>query len=268
VLDTDGTKLGIMSGRDAYYLAQKKNLDLVKISPNSKPPVCKILDYGKFKYETAKKEKEAKRNQQVSELKEILLSMTIDTHDLNTKAKHARKFLTGGDKVKVTIRMRGRQQAHSNLGIKVMEDFYAIVEDVAQIDRRASTEGRAIIMILTPKKLGAEKSSGAASSKPQERVYERPQGQAPKPFRPNPNNANNNQSQVAKPPFKPNGQSGVGVNKPHFASKPQAGTASAKPAIVNAAQRPTGSKPSAATPAQKPTKPTTSGHSNKPTTNK
>ena len=154
-----------MSARDANNLAQKKNLDLVKISPNSTPPVCKIMDYGKYKFETAKKEKEAKKNQQISQLKEILLSMTIETHDLNTKAKHARKFLVAGDKVKVTIRMRGRQQAHSSIGIKVMEDFYAIVEDVAGIDKKASTEGRNIIMILNPKKQTEKSQTGKAVEK-------------------------------------------------------------------------------------------------------
>jgi len=152
VLDTDGSQLGVMSGRDAYSLAQRKGLDLVKISPGANPPVCKILDYGKFKFDQKKRDKELKKAQTVSELKEVWLSMTIEQHDLETKAKHARKFLTVGSKVKVLIRMRGRQQAHAKLGIGVMNDFYAIVEDVSMQDKIPAVEGRSIVMILSPKK--------------------------------------------------------------------------------------------------------------------
>ena len=152
VIDADGGQLGIMSARAANDLANQKNLDLVKISPTAVPPVCKIMDYGKFKFDTQKREKEAKRSQKVSELKEVWLSMTIDRHDLETKAKHARKFLSAGDKVKVSIRMRGRQQAHAKLGIQVMEDFFAICEDLSVMDKKPSTEGRSILMILHPKK--------------------------------------------------------------------------------------------------------------------
>ena len=152
VLDESGEQLGIMSAREANALADKKNLDLVKISPNAKPPVCKIMDYGKYKFEQNKRDKEVKKNQVVSELKEVWLSMTIEKHDLETKAKHARKFLVAGNKVKVLLRMRGRQQAHSNLGVEVMQDFFACVEDVSIQDKKPSTEGRAIVMILSPKK--------------------------------------------------------------------------------------------------------------------
>ena len=126
VIDDNGTQLGIMSSYDASKLADEKNLDLVKISPNAKPPVCKIMDYGKYRFDAIKKEKDARKNQKATELKEIWLSMTIDKHDLETKAKQAVKFISDGDKVKVSIRMRGRQQAHSNLGIDVMQKFFEI----------------------------------------------------------------------------------------------------------------------------------------------
>jgi translation initiation factor IF-3 len=153
VIDENGAQLGIMSAREANYLADSKNLDLVKIQPNAVPPVCKIMDYGKFKFDTQKREKEARRNQKVSELKEVRLSMTIEQHDLETKAKAACKFLQAGDKVKVSLRMRGRQQTHADIGVAVMNDFYKICEDVSTIDKRPSTEGRDIIMILVPKKV-------------------------------------------------------------------------------------------------------------------
>ncbi|MCI8435310.1 MAG: translation initiation factor IF-3 [Clostridia bacterium] len=152
VIDADGTQLGIMSAFEANRLAEEKNLDLVKISPTAVPPVCKIMDYGKFKFDTAKREKDARKNQKISEMKETWLSMTIDTHDLETKAKQTRKFLVAGDKVKVSIRMRGRQQAHADLGVKVMQDFYALLQDVCTMDKRPLTEGRNIIMILLPQK--------------------------------------------------------------------------------------------------------------------
>ena len=174
VLGPNGEQLGVMSARDANSLADKKNLDLVKISPQAKPPVCKIMDYGKYKFEQAKRDKEAKKNQRVSELKEVWLSMTIEKHDLETKAKHAYKFLAAGDKVKVLIRMRGRQQTHANLGINVMEDFYKVVEDVSIKDKKPSTEGRSIVMILSPKKEGAAKQplknqEGSALKQPPEK---------------------------------------------------------------------------------------------------
>jgi len=138
--------------QEAMRLKNQKNLDLVKISPNATPPVCKIMDYGKYKFEQQKREKEAKKNQKTSELKEVRLSMTIEQHDLETKAKHARKFLSAGDKVKVSIMMRGRQQAHSNLGIQVMESFFKVCEDLATMDKYPAKEGRNIIMILAPNK--------------------------------------------------------------------------------------------------------------------
>lgn len=152
VIDENGQQLGIMSAAEANRIADEKNLDLVKINPGATPPVCKIMDYGKFKFDAAKKEKDARKNQKVTELKEIWLSMTIDTHDLETKAKQCLKFLNGGDKVKVSIRMRGRQQAHAAIGVEVMNDFYEIVKDACVFDKKPMTEGRNILMILAPKK--------------------------------------------------------------------------------------------------------------------
>ena len=133
-------------------LAYDKDLDLVKISPNAVPPVCKIMDYGKFKFEQLKKAKEAKKNQKVVELKEIWLSMTIDVGDLNVKAKQAQKFLAAGNKVKVSIRMRGRQNAHGDIGVDVMNRFYKILETEAVMEKKPMFEGRNILMILAPNK--------------------------------------------------------------------------------------------------------------------
>ena len=152
VIVENGVQLGIMSAREANKIADEKNLDLVKISPNTNPPVCKIMDYGKFRFDAAKREKDARKNQKITELKEIWLSMTIDAHDLETKAKQCRKFLMGGNKVKVSIRMRGRQQAHSAIGVEVMNDFYNQVQDCCIFDKKPMLEGRNILMILAPKK--------------------------------------------------------------------------------------------------------------------
>ncbi len=150
VIGADGTQLGIMSSDTALGLAEEANLDLVEISPNANPPVCKIMDYGKYRFELLKKQKEAKKNQKVIELKEIWLSMTIDVGDLNVKAKQASKFLSQGNKVKVSIKMRGRQNAHSNLGMEVMARFYEILKDVAVMEKKPLLEGKNILMILAP----------------------------------------------------------------------------------------------------------------------
>mgnify|MGYP002517306005 CR=1 FL=1 len=141
-----------MSISEALRLAEEQNLDLVKIAANANTPVCKIMDYGKYRFETLKKQKEAKKNQKVVELKEIWLSMTIDVGDLNVKARQAQKFLTSGNKVKVSIRMRGRQNAHSSLGVDVMNRFYDLVKDVSTMEKRPLLEGRNILMILAPLK--------------------------------------------------------------------------------------------------------------------
>lgn len=150
VIDSEGNQLGIMSSRDALNIAIEKELDLVMISPQAKPPVCKIMDYGKFKYEMIKKAKEAKKNQKVVEMKEIWLSATIDTNDLLTKAKQAEKFLKSGDRVRVSIRLKGRQMARPEIGIKVMEEFIEILKETATVDKKPSLEGRSIAMILNP----------------------------------------------------------------------------------------------------------------------
>ena len=152
VISQTGEMLGVMTPYEALRLAEEADLDLVKISPNAVPPVCKIMDYGKYKFELAKKEKENRKNQKVVELKEVQLSMTIDVGDLNVKAKQATKFLTAGNKVKVSIRLRGRQMAHANLAKDVMNGFFESLSEVAVIEKPMNMEGRNIIMILAPKK--------------------------------------------------------------------------------------------------------------------
>ncbi len=142
--------LGVMSARQALELADQAGLDLVKISPNAVPPVCKILDYGKFKFELLKRQKEAKKNQKIVEVKEIWLSMTIDVGDLNVKAKQTLKFLAEGNKVKVSIRMRGRQNAHADLGVAVMQKFADMLGSSAVVEKKPLTENRNIIMIVAP----------------------------------------------------------------------------------------------------------------------
>ena len=133
-------------------LAKEAELDLVKIAPTAKPPVCKIIDYGKYRYELARKEKEAKKKQRTMEVKEVRLSPNIDTNDLNTKANQARKFLAKGDKVKIALRFRGREMAHVNVGKDILDDFYAKLEDVAVVDKPAKLEGRSMVMFLAEKK--------------------------------------------------------------------------------------------------------------------
>ena len=144
--------MGIVSSREAVAAAEEAGLDLVKISPNANPPVCKIMNYGKYLFELNKKAKEAKKNQKVVEIKEVWLSMTIDVGDINVKAKQAQKFLSAGNKVKVSIRMRGRQMAHSELGVDVMKEFYEKVKDYGVIEKKPLTEGRNIWMMLAPVK--------------------------------------------------------------------------------------------------------------------
>ena len=152
VISAEGEQLGIMSAAAALQLAEEADLDLVKISPNAVPPVCKIMNYGKFRFEQAKKEKENRKNQKVVELKEIYLSMTIDIGDLNVKAKKTVEMLGDGNKVKVSIRMRGRQQAHAAMGIDVMKRFFDLLDGKAVMDKEPKTEGRNIMMILSPAK--------------------------------------------------------------------------------------------------------------------
>lgn len=152
LIGENGEQLGIMSAREAYRLAQDAGLDLVKIAPTAKPPVCKIIDYGKYKYEMLRKEKEAKKKQKITEMKEIRLSPNIDDNDLNTKANQARKFITKGDKVKISLRFRGREMAHINMSKKILDDFYEKLSDIAIVDKPAKVEGRSMIMFLSEKR--------------------------------------------------------------------------------------------------------------------
>ncbi len=150
LIGADGTQYGIVSRNQALQIADEAELDLVKISPNAVPPVCKLMNYGKYRFELLKKEKEAKKNQKVTEIKEIRLSMTIDVGDMNVKAKQATKFLQAGNKVKVSLRMRGRQNAHSGLCVDVMNEFYEMVKDYAVMSKKPLTEGKNITMMLDP----------------------------------------------------------------------------------------------------------------------
>lgn len=152
VIGEAGQQLGIMSAREALALAQEADLDLVKIAPNAQPPVCRIVDYGKFRYEQIRKEKEAKKKQKVTEVKEIRLSPNIDTNDLNTKISAARKFLTKGDRVKVTLRFRGREMAHMNTSKHILDDFAESLSDIAVMEKAPKVEGRSMTMFLTEKR--------------------------------------------------------------------------------------------------------------------
>ena len=152
LIGENGEQLGIMSARDAYKLAQEAELDLVKIAPTAKPPVCKIIDYGKYKYEMLRKEKEARKKQKTTEVKEIRLSPNIDDNDLNTKANQARKFITKGDKVKISLRFRGREMAHINSSRQILDDFVEKLSDIAVLDKPAKVEGRSMIVFLSEKR--------------------------------------------------------------------------------------------------------------------
>lgn len=152
LIGPDGEQLGIMSAKEAYFKAKDANLDLVKIAPTAKPPVCKIIDYGKYRYELARKTKEAKKKQKTVETKEIRLSPNIDTNDLNTKVNQARKFLSKGAKVKVSLRFRGREMAHRDVGREILDSFYKELEDVSTVDKPAKMEGRSMVMFLSATK--------------------------------------------------------------------------------------------------------------------
>ena len=152
VIGEDGQQLGIMSAKEAMKLAREAELDLVKIAPTAKPPVCKIIDYGKYRYELARKEKEARKKQKVVELKEVRLSPNIDSNDLNTKINAARKFVTKGNKVKVTLRFRGREMAHMQASRHILDDIAKELEEVAVVEKAPKVEGRAISMVLAEKK--------------------------------------------------------------------------------------------------------------------
>lgn len=151
MVDSDGTQLGIMPLKQAMELAEQKNLDLVKIAPQAKPPVCKIIDYGKFRFEQAKREKEQRKNQRVVEIKEVRLSLNIDTHDFETKKNHAVRFISEGNKVKASIRFRGREMGHPELGQEIMNKFADAMSEVANVEKAPKLEGRTMLMFLTPK---------------------------------------------------------------------------------------------------------------------
>ena len=151
VIGSDGSQLGVMSSAQALEKAFEQNLDLVKIAPQAVPPVCKIIDYGKFRFEQAKRDKEAKKNQRIVDIKEIRLSLNIDTHDFNTKVGHATRFLKDGDKVKASIRFRGREMGHPEQGYVIMRSFAEALSEIANIEKPAKLEGRNMLMFLASK---------------------------------------------------------------------------------------------------------------------
>lgn len=151
LIDVEGEQLGIVPIRKALEIADERKLDLVNVAPNAKPPVCKILDYGKFKYEATKREKDARKNQKTITVKEIRLTPNIEIHDINVKAKNANSFLKNGDKVKVSVRFRGREMGHTQIGREVLKDFAKLTEEFGTIEKGARLEGRNMVMFLTPK---------------------------------------------------------------------------------------------------------------------
>ena len=167
VIGADGAQLGIMSTRQALEMAEEAELDLVKIVPTAQPPVCKLMDYDKHRFEQSKREREMRKNQKVIALKEVQLSATIEENDVNIKAKNAIRFLQEGNKVKVSIRFRGRQIAHSDIGLKVMQDFIERTKEYCTVERRPTIEGRNMLMILVPKTEKAIKAEKAAAAKQQ-----------------------------------------------------------------------------------------------------
>ena len=168
LIGAEGNQLGVMPVQRALQLAEEAQLDLVKIVPNAQPPVCKLMNYDKHRFEQAKREKEMRKNQKVITLKEVQLSATIEENDVQTKLKNAVKFLSAGDKVKVTIRFRGRQITHSEIGLKVMEDFADRTKDISTVERRPLLEGRHMIMILAPKAEKVSKAERSAAPKREE----------------------------------------------------------------------------------------------------
>ena len=152
VIAENGDQLGVMPVKEAMKLAQEAELDLVKIAPKAQPPVCKIIDYGKYRYELARKEKEAKKKQKTVEVKEVRISPNIDTNDLNTKVNNAKKFIAKGNKVKVTLRFRGREMAHMQQSKHILDDFAEMLVEVAVVEKPAKLEGRSMSMVLTEKR--------------------------------------------------------------------------------------------------------------------
>ena len=151
LIDENGEQLGIVSSREAQKIADERKLDLVKIAPTAKPPVCRIMDYGKYKFDQAKNEKEARKKQKTVDVKELRLSPSIDTHDVQVKVKKANEFLKDGDKVKISIRFRGREIGHSKVGMQIMEDFAKATEEFGTVDKQPKMEGKSLVMFLAPK---------------------------------------------------------------------------------------------------------------------
>lgn len=151
LIDADGTMIGIIAAKEAQKLANSKNLDLVKIAPQAVPPVCKIMDYGKYMFELAKKEKEARKNQKIISIKEVRVSPSIEDHDFEFKVKNAYKFLKDGDKVKVSVKFRGREMHYTSIGNEILEKFAESVKDVGVVEKKPKLEGKSMIMILNPK---------------------------------------------------------------------------------------------------------------------
>ena len=151
LIDENGEQLGIVSSREAQKIADERKLDLVKIAPTAKPPVCRIMDYGKYKFDQAKKEKEARKKQKTVDVKELRLSPSIDTHDVQVIVKKANEFLKDGDKVKISIRFRGREIGHSKVGMQIMEDFAKATEEFGTVDKQPKMEGKSLVMFLAPK---------------------------------------------------------------------------------------------------------------------
>ena len=173
LIGDQGEQLGIMSAQEALKIAVERELDLVKIAPGSNPPVCKVMDYGKFRFEQTKKEKEAKKNQRVIEIKEIRMSPGIGENDFNTKLKNGQKFLTDGDRVKVSVRFRGREMAHTEIGEQLLKDFAAKCADIATLDKNPKLEGRNMSMFLSPKPQAPAKKP----AKPKAPRNQEPQGE-------------------------------------------------------------------------------------------
>ena len=173
LIGDQGEQLGIMSAQEALKIAVERELDLVKIAPGSNPPVCKVMDYGKFRFEQAKKEKEAKKNQRVIEIKEIRMSPGIGENDFNTKLKNAQKFIADGDRVKVSVRFRGREMAHTEIGEQLLKDFAAKCADIATLDKNPKLEGRNMSMFLSPKPQAPAKKP----AKPKAPKNQEPQGE-------------------------------------------------------------------------------------------
>jgi translation initiation factor IF-3 len=168
LIGDQGEQLGIMSAEAAMQIAMERDMDLVKIAPGSNPPVCKVMDYGKFRFEQSKKEKEARKNQKTIEIKEIRMSPSIGENDFNTKLKNGQKFLADGDRVKVSIRFRGREMAHTDIGVVLLKDYAARCAELANMDKAPKLEGRNMSMFLSPKPVvPAKKSSKSKAAKPE-----------------------------------------------------------------------------------------------------